>query len=224
MTKIRLLLLLGVFAMWPSTASAQRGFWDWIEGLSGPGPFHGYSFGYRLFCTKEFDGRDQRLYNVDPRCFNDGDPNIRQMIDIRFGRFSSNDNPRFASTPSDPQPDRREVELFKLEPSAAVRLNPMLDVGIGLGFVRFSGEGFESFWRTTLTPLKVSIAPLALRVPPNVRGKWSRLIKLHYDVTYFPEGFTGADFGNTKTTYSTASDWARSFGVELDFGVLFSSN
>ena len=41
MTKARILLLTLLVGLWPAQAHAARGFWAWLEELSGPGPFHG---------------------------------------------------------------------------------------------------------------------------------------------------------------------------------------
>lgn len=218
-TATRTLLMLGLFAMWPSAASAQMGWFDWIEGLSGPGPFRGYSVGYRVLCTKEVQGRKpgEGRYSVDPTCFSDRDPAIRQMLEIRVGRFASDDHPRFADTPS----DTREVTFVKLESFMKVRVNATLDAGAGVGRVRFRGDGFDPFWRTTVTPVSLTFAPLALGQPDDVRAEWwRRLLKLHYEMTYFHTGFTGADFGNSATSYATARDWVRTIGLEVDFGAL----
>ena len=41
MTRTRLLLMLIAVLLWPTQAHAARGFWGWLEELSGPGPFKG---------------------------------------------------------------------------------------------------------------------------------------------------------------------------------------
>ena len=139
----RSILLVGLCVLSPRVASAQEGCVDWIEGLSGPGPFHGVHGRASGLCTKESEGRRAGTghYVVDAMCFSDRDPAIRQMLEIRVGHFDSNDNPRFSDTPS----DTREVTGFKLESFMRVRVNSMLDAGAGVGRIRFSGDGFESF-------------------------------------------------------------------------------
>ena len=49
----RLLLAVTFVAVWllPSPASAQGGWWDWLDGFSGPGPFYsGWDVEHRVAC------------------------------------------------------------------------------------------------------------------------------------------------------------------------------
>ena len=44
MRHARVLMLMMVAALWPATAHAARGWWGWLEELSGPGPFMGVMY------------------------------------------------------------------------------------------------------------------------------------------------------------------------------------
>src|SRR5215208_4119495 len=46
------MLALAAFVLTPARADAHAGFWDWIEGLSGPGPFsNGCVVDFRPYCS-----------------------------------------------------------------------------------------------------------------------------------------------------------------------------
>ena len=52
MTRTRLpLLIMIVVLMWPTPAHAARGFWGWLEELSGPGPFKGWGYIQPVACV-----------------------------------------------------------------------------------------------------------------------------------------------------------------------------
>ena len=209
---VRTIVLLALFALCPRVAHAQWGWWEFLETLSGP-ELRGRSIGYRLLCTTQDPAG---AYAVDWTCWSDRDPRIRQLIDVHAGRWTSGGRPLFADTPG----DTREVVGWSFGSGLMVRLSPVLDAGMGARAVRFSGDGFGTFWRAMLTPAAVSFTPLAIGPPPATRAEaWRRVLKIRYDQHYFPRGFTGADFGNPATAFSTRSEWVGALGLVLDFGV-----
>jgi hypothetical protein len=213
MKRSRLLLLVGIFAVWPSLASAQDGWFGWLEQLSGPGPFHGGGAAVRLFCVLE-DGKVTR-------CFTDqnADRNnpIRGVFELRASWLTSGDNPRFRDTPA----DTRSVHAFWIDPVFFVRVDRALDVGAGAGLIRFSGDGFNPLYRMTFTPVSVSFVPFAFAQPGDAGlRRWARVVRLRFEETYLTKGFTGADFGSTDTKFSTGGEFRASAGIVFDFASL----
>src|SRR5215470_1712626 len=101
MKLLRLMVLTAVCALLPARVFAQSDFIDWLEQLSGPGPFHGYfmSVGSRALCTlDEGDGQKIRWW-----CADDSSPKIRQVVNAEFAFASSDDNRRFQDALSEPQ-------------------------------------------------------------------------------------------------------------------------
>src|SRR3954469_24966725 len=94
---MRKALVIGLVAlcalMRPASAFAQSEFLDWLESLSGPGPFHGYfmSLNSRVLCTFS-DGREQRA----GWCFDDTSDTIKSVLTAEFAVASSDSNIRFA--------------------------------------------------------------------------------------------------------------------------------
>src|SRR5262245_8437620 len=97
MTRLRRLVFLGaaVTTMFmPRAASAQGGLIDFIESLSGPGPYRGGGFVWRLACMRTADrafrGTSENPWKV-ASCLNDEDvrvrggiaERVRQIVEVR---------------------------------------------------------------------------------------------------------------------------------------------
>src|SRR5438132_6288459 len=107
----------------PARADA---WWDWLDQLSGPGPFWGWDLQYRVICIEDTDGADVRLSNIkDSRgqrfarfagvgCVFDKDKNPLASFNVTVGQFYAFKN--------DIQPDktRDHVTMTRFEPSFSV--------------------------------------------------------------------------------------------------------
>jgi hypothetical protein len=207
-------LLVGLFALAPGIANAQEGWWEWLEKLSGPGPYHGYGVELRAFCVQP-DG------TLLP-CLSDHSPEIRHLVLLRVSHLWSGDKPRFSDTPT----DRGQVNVTRVEPEYMYRMHPSLDLGVGVGFMRFSGSGFDPIYRLTLTP-QASFVPFALTQSSATR-RWARVLRLRFSATYVTKGFKGADFGNLTTDFFKSGEFlwngaGRGFPILIafDFGEVF---
>jgi len=209
-------LLTAALILVPSAAQAQV-WWDFIESLSGPGPFQGAGFYVRLACGKaDSFSRDLEI-NWVHQCFDDSDPRIQHVIEVR-GLFptSSESRPRLLVSPADTRP----VHAHKWDGVASFRIHPSLDVGAGGGAIRFTGEDVNEDWRPTIIPLSVTYTPLALKGGTSRIG---RIFRIRLETMYIPFGFTGADWGQpglSPTLYSTDGNWVLAGGLLIDFGTL----
>jgi hypothetical protein len=216
MTRARLWLVTAAFVLWPGVASAQFMWWEWMESLSGPGPFLGIGVGVRVACadgpgfTAPWTSRSSR------ECFNDNVEQRRQTVEVRASFFSTGEGkrPRLIVAPA----DTREVRALKVEALTALRVAPFLDLGAGGGFIRFTGEGFDPVLRASIIPFSATFTPLAIR---GATHPLRRLIKIRIEEMYIPFGFRGVDWGNTTVSplsYSTDGNWVFSGGLIVDFG------
>jgi hypothetical protein len=210
----RLYLLTALLIFWPGMAHAQI-WWDFIESLSGPGPFHGGGGYWRLACGKAANPRVE-TWDADPNCFDDSSERIRHLVEVR-GLIAATDGGERPVLIADPA-DKRKVWVHKIDVVAAYRILPALDVGAGGGYIGFKVDGGPNVYRPILVPMSVTYAPLA------VKGRnygWSRLLRIRLDVNYIPFGFTGADWGKpdiSTSDYSTDGNWVLSGGLLFDFG------
>jgi len=181
-------------------ASAGLGDWlGWLEGMSGPGPFHGPTVSFdRLACWSEpaGGGRVERVAfgdHADP-CRNGADRErrrVRAYVSVELAHFRSSRN----VLARDPEADAAQVGVTRLNALVFARVAQGLEVGGGLGLNRFSGDGAngESFGFTRLTlPLRVRVRP-GMWVAPESR--WSRLVHFSVGFDRLPSTFEAADFG-----------------------------
>ena len=214
MTRTRLLLMMIALLAWPGQAHAARGFWGWLEELSGPGPFTGiFVTSVTVACA---GGQATRLGScVDTRR---DVSTIRRTLVVRIGVFDSGDGPRFTDLPETDADNQGKVRLTAVTGLYLFRLHPSFDIGTGLGFVNLSGEGFDSFYKLVLTPVNASFAPFALKWPES---RYARLLRLELDNSFVPQGFTGADFNNSRTKFDSGPEFLTRAAIVLDATALF---
>lgn len=209
MTRARLTLLIALFAMWPAGAYAQSDFIDWLDSLSGPGPFHGSSVHVRLFCAVD-NGRGGHDRST---CISDTDEKIKAVFEADVAWATSGDNPRFADTPKDTQ----TVHMTRFGVTYSYRVSPMLDVGIGGGAMVFSGDGFDAQTHPTFTPFTVTFVPLGLMRSSPRATKWGRVLRIKYSERYIMGDIGAADF-HSLSTYVKHGEFNRGLGVGFDIG------
>jgi hypothetical protein len=92
-----------------------------------------------------------------------------------------------------------------------------ITVGMGAGIMPFYGEssddkGFDAFTRTVLTPVSVTYAPW------TSGGKWKKSFYIRGEATFYPTGFSPADFDNRlQPKPDTKGEWNFSIATGYDF-------
>jgi hypothetical protein len=207
--KARLLVFVVVVALWPATAHAD--IWSWLEELSGPGPFRGDMLSFTVACVR----------NDKFKACPVGDQDTRQTIVVRLGRLNSYGNrPRFRDLPASDPDNQGDVHVVPVSGLLLFRLHRSLEVGPGIGFVRISGNGFDAFSKLSLTPLNATFTPFAL-CKDLAKSKWAYVVRIELDTSYFPQGFKGTDFNNSRTTFDSGPEFLTRAGVVFDVGALF---
>jgi hypothetical protein len=216
---IGLLACAGLFL--PTAARAQSDIIDWLANLSGPGPFNNKGRGYESNVV---------CYPVKSDCWtNDG-------IDLQDDKKPEGDRHRnnaklvvrigysYAWTGSqqlfqDDTTDVRDVKEQIISTSIMYRANPVVDVGAGLDFMRFSSDQGAAFgfWRTGWVPAKLSVTPLGLIDAKDGRARFTRrLFHLNLEAIWIHDGFSGADFNNTKTKFSVGNEYQTRLSLLID--------
>lgn len=200
MTTLRSFALLTALILFPRSAHAQ-GFIDWLEKMSGP-KLWGVGTDLHLLCVMD-DGRSipicQRLITSE----NLQSDRIRHIVDARVVYYRKYGE-RFSDVI-----DPRALHALRVAGMYHYRVVPWLDLGAGGGFLRFTGEGFDdAVTRGVLTPVSLIIAPF--------RSGEARGVRIHFTASFITQGYSGADFGNTATRFSTNGEWNNSFGVGYD--------
>lgn len=210
----RLLILFAALVALPSHAWAQDddGWWGTLQRLSGPGPFWGGGVDIGFICAEDTGPLHPCLFKGIPEGRNEFPS---QVIALRFAFVSSGDRERFEDTTG----DRRPVHMLELGASYKYRFHRAFDAGFAASWLRFSGDGFDSFPRFAVTPVMVSFAPLATASSEA----WARIFRIRFEETYITKGFNGADFGSRTTAFSTDAELVRSVKFVADLGALLSA-
>ena len=194
-------LVLLLVACVPSNALA---FWGWIEELSGPGPFRGLQYpidrlaGCVIREKSLKDGSPGETKWISPygrgkteqdsldklECLRDGS-RVAAYIALEIFKGKSHGDNRFP-----------RVAFTAYKPIIYYRLQESVDVGVGIGFNRFSGDGFHdtgfagksfAFWRLSV-PLRVRFYAPGLKSGSRYRGFFFAV-----QTDYFSD-FSTADF------------------------------
>lgn len=188
-----------VIALLVPSRPAQAGIIDWLEQLSGPGPYSTKTFLAATVCpTKHsLNGRTYSPDNWFP-CY-------------------YVDNHRFHSVKDDNFP---ATKANLVDFGVAFEVRRQIEVGAGAGWIDFSTKA-KSTAKFTVTLARVTVAPLQF-------GNWSRtrwyaripdMVKLYARETWIPGEITAADLGVTST-FRAEDDKITSMGVVLDLGEL----
>jgi len=213
MRKVPLLALLMVCALLrPASAFASVDFIDWLEQFSGPGPFYGHilqSAGARILCVYDEDGH-RRLGT----CLSDTSNKIKFIVSGQFSWTSSHDNPRFFDAPATDTRNRDAVHASTALVDFSFRVHPMLDIGVGVGTLTFTGDGFDNQTHAILTPLQVTLVPFGMLRGKNSL-KWGRVLRISFAERYVMGDISAADF-NSLASYFKNGELNRSISVGVD--------
>jgi len=191
-------------------------WWDWLDQLSGPGPFSGWDLQYRVFCFEDTDGPDIKLRNVPDSgrplarfagvgCVFDQDKNPLASLNITVGQFYTVKN--------DIQPDktRDRVTMTRFEPSIGVFVDrkKIVEVQTGVGVLVVHGPAFKTFERFYWKPIQLNITPGAAH---DARG-----LTFGIGVFIIPAGFDASNLGATGT-FHTDKDVMTTASITWDFG------
>ena len=221
--------VLTVAAFAPPSASA----WgiEWLDQLTGPGPFVGVKIDARALCWLSAGGpgaADGVATMADAACLRDGRrenavnviDELRAYISVEAAWLSSSKNEMFPTLRFDP---RTEVDLFAFRPAVMFRAFSWVDAGLAVGLNRFSGPALldESFTWVSVQP-RVVFTPFA-----NSRSRVARAMEFRTDVVFIPENVRDEflervrrDLPERPTSFE-GGEIRLMFGVEVDVFRLF---
>jgi hypothetical protein len=165
---------------------------EWLDNLSGPGPFVGFKIDARALCwlsgQPTAPGQDAVAPPWDPTCVRDGlrsddrrvsSQLLRAYISVEAAWSSSSKNDVFGGLRFDP---RTEVDLFAFRPAVMFRAFPWVDAGLAVGINRFSGPALASSFNW------VSLQPRVVFTPFAASGsRVANALEYRVDVVFIPE-------------------------------------
>jgi hypothetical protein len=209
-----MLLLAGLFALWPGVASAQYEWYEWLQELSGPGPFSGTGADWRLLCFSDDAPAPNESPLITPSCLLtplQRDQFRRASINLAFAYLDANGNPLKYAAGLDPA-----VKLTLLKPSVWWRPFPAFEVGTGAGIMWFSGPAFPSFTRFFVEPFRVDVKLSALSHPFPEYQTWMEAVSFRWGVAFIPGGFLAEDFGAIPGSFQSSRDAIHSFTISIE--------
>lgn len=192
----------------------------WLEKLSGPGPFHGFEYPtVPIGCWQPEDGGKRWHYGCQES------ENGSVILSFTLSDYDSEEN----RLDYDPEFDAidKTVNLKSYMFSLDLQLHEGLDVGIGAGINRFSGDAFDTFHKWSLDPLRVIVKPLGFMFPEtghhpikflNMQLSLHQLVQFKFRATYIPQGFEASEFGAVPGTFDVPAELL--FGASITFGVV----
>ncbi len=194
--------------------------WDYLEQLSGAGPFHGKgtiaftggclgSFVGSAAVRKQFDSEQFRWAGIPYAEANALDPRTPCFFFEKNFGLSADPDGRF---------DEVKAHLWSVGVTFPIRR--ALEVGFGVGQLSFDSKGVSSS-RVAITIPRVVIKPLFLlsTIPSlsELRKKQYGVLKFYLN-TVTIAGTAGEDFGISNTVYDERGkrDWLTSVGFTFD--------
>jgi hypothetical protein len=206
-----LCFVLGALFAHPQPAAAD--WWDWLQELSGPGPFK--TEGNVMWSICPGPGTVFRPYD------NAGPPKLCVFVDVR--RFVNWDDDNFLKF--------GRVRLQTYDFGVAWEVRRAVDVGLGFGVMHFAANGTGSN-RLSITPLRTTVKPLLLLADLLRKGdalernrtarRWASILKYYARLSVIPGTIDATNFGvsTSLSDFKAKNDRVASAGFLVDFSEL----
>jgi hypothetical protein len=208
----------------PSRASAS--IMDWLDRLSGPGPFWGVDFDMQVNCPSRAasslaEGNRFKVVaaniviscpdeRFDQRHFSwyltPGLGWTRQLNGL--GKVSSSD---LDAT--------KAIGTVKLGTAIDYTVAPAVDIGAGGGFLYFYGPRFVNFARPYVQPFRVAVRPGLFKPGAsieNTSSTWRGAFVINFSVTVIVGTIDGSDFGVPANPWRVHNEFVPEAGISLD--------
>ena len=213
-------------------------WWDWIDQLSGPGPFQGIDFQWRVVCIKDpnvantattdqlnksdlrsldnFEGGAKVLAGIfGAGCVAPKQHDVHPIgsVNFRIARYWSTSNHlQYATGVKAPT-----VNMWQYESSYSTFVDAakMVEVTMGMGASVLSGDGVDSMTRLYFRPVMLTLTPGGRLSRGSIGNKLGRSVSLSTGVIYMPKGFHAGNFGSVGT-YSTDHELLLTASLSMD--------
>lgn len=223
--RARSLLLVFLAVAWPDPAHAKT-WWDYLEALSGPGPFKGKAnVTANVYCAGQVShvgGKRERSATFKPPFFGDhpnwfgrstlpatlAEVSATPCVYVDYSKLEAAGTARF----------KYPVQATYLETGLNYRVLHSLEVGAGLGLLTFRTETDSTeivVRRAALTPVRLTIIPLHA-LPALRKRSWPGAFQVYFRESFIVGALDGRDFGVAAEQFREESEFVRSFGFRVD--------
>lgn len=199
-------LVLAMFLI--GSARAEADIWDWLSELNGPGPSHSRgNVMINIFCSdSEKKGTFARAFQI-PK-----DPKVGTCFFFDTRRFRAEEDARFY-----------RVDSSVTEFGTSVRLHAAVELGAGIGWMRFNSENPTTTTEFEGTRLTISFPRLVFKpllAAPVARlqndGDWG-FFQMYFRETIVVGDLTQDDFASKPgTVFDRRHQRVRSMGFIID--------
>jgi hypothetical protein len=210
-------------------------WWEYIEQLSGPGPFKGWDLQARVFCLVRtpVPESEKKAGEGDFKIIKAAGPILGAIVsacrirDDEIRRASVDVGARFLSADGDARfANGKSIDLTTLEGSISYNVfgnhadSDYVDVAFGVGMYWFASDDFPSFRGFFMEPVRIEFHPTTAM---KRRTKWVALIPvLRAGYLFFPAGFETAKFHAAPSVQpQIGADWVFNASVSFDLEGLF---
>lgn len=224
--RARSLLLVCLAVAWPDAAQAKT-WWDYLEALSGPGPFKGkVNLTANVYCAGQISnvgGKRERSDTFKPPLFDDH-PNWlgRSTLPATLAEVSATPCVYFDYAKLEAEGAAARftfpVQATFLETGLNYRLLHSLEVGAGLGLLTFRTQTTATdivVHRAALTPVRLTLMPLHA-LPALRKRSWPGAFQVYFRQSFIVGALDGEDFGIAADQFREESEFVRSFGFRVD--------
>lgn len=185
----------------PRPASAQWGWFRWIQELSGPGDFDLNGFVVTFGCVEGSSTAQGSRENHSPApvryVFCDKSSRWKHVKRFMGATYALGDGTNNLEYPVGVEKlERVRASIYTV--TGAFRINPYVDAGGSGGFMRFEGTPDVIVTRYLLEPF-VAVRPLAFLADKgdsdSARDRLARAVEFNGALVIFPQGFRLSDFG-----------------------------
>lgn len=219
-----------------SATPAYAWFGDgWVEKLSGPGPFKGFTADVRVLCLAIPEARIAKPQGFGERLRMEVNDRMsispagchylqrdapRVEIGFQYSRFWTDTEGNLLDYGHRPEVASldRGVTMGLWMATADIRVNSMVDVGTAFGRARFGSpdQVFDDFGKWEFDPVRVSLRPMA----PLSTQAWTEILNLRFEGKWFIGGFDDEDFGARPDTFNEPGEIVWGWSIVADFGPL----
>jgi hypothetical protein len=217
------------------SAEAQGGLMEWLERLSGPGHFEGLTVPVKLFCyglhkassdaddpqtAEERKNLGPPAFRFQPGCGRTYRGLVRMDIGFEASWMFGDNTLQYDPSVSPDNTDTVNAQIYA--GTFDVGVHRALEVGLGVGVMRFSGLPVSSFNRMFLQIGRITWKPLAMFPADTPRGRYfQEFLQVRFIGRWMPDGFDAEDFGAIPGTFESGPEIQSGVAVGVDFFALF---
>ena len=206
----------------PSPASAS--IMDWLDRLSGPGPFWGVDLDMQVNCPSRKEGSPPSGVKALASAIVISCPNesfhtqhFNWYLTTGLGFATSGKNKLNYGEASNTS--TKAIGTFKVGTAVDYTASRAFDLGVGAGVMYFYGPRFDNFARPYFQPLRLAIRPLLLKDIPRSRqtsndpNGW---LIVNLNVMVLLGTIDGSTFGAPADPWHVHNEFVPEIGVGLD--------